>query len=57
MRSILITGGTGSFGQALVAYLLKYYGKRLKRIVVFSRDEYKQFNMANKVSYRKISSN
>jgi UDP-N-acetylglucosamine 4,6-dehydratase/5-epimerase len=48
MRSILITGGTGSFGQALVAYLLKYYGKKLKRIVVFSRDEYKQFNMANK---------
>lgn len=43
-KSILITGGTGSFGKALTAYLLKNYPK-IKRLVIFSRDENKQFEM------------
>jgi UDP-N-acetylglucosamine 4,6-dehydratase (inverting) len=43
-KSILITGGTGSFGNALVSYLLKNYPK-IKRLVIFSRDENKQFEM------------
>ena len=48
MKNILITGGTGSFGQAFVEFLLKKYKNKIKRIVIFSRDEFKQFHMANK---------
>ena len=43
-RSILITGGTGSFGQRFVEYALEELAP--KRLVVFSRDELKQFEMA-----------
>lgn len=43
--SILITGGTGSFGKAFVKRILKRYPE-IKRLVVFSRDELKQFEMA-----------
>ena len=42
-KSILITGGTGSLGNALVTYFLRNTNAR--RIVIFSRDELKQFNM------------
>ena len=45
-KVILITGGTGSFGNAFVNYLLKNY--RCKKIIIFSRDELKQFNMQKK---------
>lgn len=41
--SILITGGTGSFGQLFVKTILARY--KPKRVVVFSRDELKQFEM------------
>ena len=40
-KSILITGGTGSFGQNFVDQVLKKY-KDIKRLVIFSRDELKQ---------------
>ena len=43
-KSILITGGTGSFGKAMVSYLLKVKNGP-RRIVIFSRDELKQFEM------------
>ena len=43
-RSILITGGTGSFGKAFVRTVLDHC-PRVKRLVVFSRDELKQFEM------------
>jgi len=43
--SILLTGGTGSFGKAFVRTVLERYPK-VKRLVVFSRDELKQFEMA-----------
>lgn len=43
-RSILVTGGTGSFGRAFVRAVLDYCPK-VKRLVVFSRDELKQFEM------------
>lgn len=43
--SILITGGTGSFGRAFVRTVLTKYPK-IKRLVIFSRDELKQFEMA-----------
>jgi UDP-N-acetylglucosamine 4,6-dehydratase len=42
-KSILITGGTGSFGQQYVQTLLRNY--RPKKIIVYSRDELKQFEM------------
>lgn len=44
--SILITGGTGSFGKAFVATVLKRW-PRIRRLVVFSRDELKQFEMSH----------
>lgn len=43
-RSILITGGTGSFGHSFVSLTLKKYNP--KRLVIFSRDEMKQWEMA-----------
>lgn len=46
MESILITGGTGSFGKAFVKKILADY-KHVKRLVIFSRDEQKQFQMAH----------
>jgi UDP-N-acetylglucosamine 4,6-dehydratase len=42
-KSILITGGTGSFGQRFVKRVLERYAPR--RVVVYSRDELKQFEM------------
>lgn len=45
-KSILLTGGTGSFGNHFVEYVLKHYTP--KKIIIYSRDEYKQFVMANK---------
>lgn len=42
-RSILVTGGTGSFGKKFVRYVLDHFNPR--RIIVFSRDELKQFEM------------
>lgn len=47
--SVLVTGGTGSFGKAFVKYALANYD--LKRLVVFSRDELKQFEMAEEISH------
>ena len=43
--SILVTGGTGSFGHAFVPMTLKKYNP--KRLVILSRDEMKQWEMAN----------
>ena len=44
-KSILITGGTGSFGHHFVDYVLEHYNP--KKIIIYSRDEYKQFVMNN----------
>jgi len=46
-KTILVTGGTGSFGNAVITKLLQY---NPKQIVIFSRDEKKQFDMGNKYS-------
>lgn len=48
---ILITGGTGSFGQAFVRTLLESHAPA--RIVIYSRDELKQFEMAQKFPHAK----
>ena len=45
MKSILITGGTGSFGKKFVEILLKRHPD-IQRVVIYSRDELKQFEMA-----------
>lgn len=45
-KTILITGGTGSFGNHFVEYVLSHY--KPKKIIIYSRDEYKQFIMAGK---------
>ena len=45
-KTILVTGGTGSFGNAFTQYVLDHYTP--KKIIIYSRDEYKQFIMANK---------
>lgn len=50
-KTILITGGTGSFGHAFITYLLKNY--KCKKIIIFSRDELKQFNMQKKFENKK----
>ena len=44
-KSILITGGTGSLGQALTKEIFAKYPD-VKRVVIYSRDEQKQFQMA-----------
>ncbi|WP_167956002.1 UDP-N-acetylglucosamine 4,6-dehydratase (inverting) [Anaerosporobacter faecicola] len=52
-KTILITGGTGSFGNYFTDYVLKNY--KPKKIIIYSRDEYKQFIMANRLKkYEKI---
>lgn len=43
-KSILVTGGTGSFGQRFIAYILAHDNPR--EVIVFSRDEFKQSEMA-----------
>ena len=44
-KSILVTGGTGSFGKAFVKIVLRDYPK-IRRLIVFSRDELKQFELS-----------
>jgi len=44
-KTILITGGTGSFGKCFTKYVLTHYHP--KKIIIYSRDEFKQFIMAN----------
>jgi UDP-N-acetylglucosamine 4,6-dehydratase len=44
-KTILVTGGTGSFGKAYISNLLKSHNP--KKVIVFSRDELKQLDMRN----------
>lgn len=50
--SILVTGGTGSFGKKFIETILSNYPD-IKRLVVYSRDELKQFEMSHKFSKSK----
>ena len=45
-KTVLLTVGTGSFGNAFTRYVLENYNP--KKIIIYSRDEYKQFVMRNK---------
>ncbi len=51
-KSILITGGTGSFGKMFIKTLLKKYTP--SKIIVFSRDELKQFEMAQEFTEQEL---
>ena len=51
-KSILITGGTGSFGNEFVSTLIKNY-KKIKKLIIFSRDEHKQHEMSKRFSEEK----
>lgn len=52
-KVILITGGTGSFGHQFVNYVLDKYNP--KKVIIYSRDEYKQFIMNNEYKAHKQS--
>jgi len=54
-KSVLITGGTGSFGKAFTRKILEDYPD-IKRLIIFSRDELKQFEMAQTFSESKYPS-
>jgi len=50
-QNILITGGTGTFGQEITSFLLK--NNKVKKLIIFSRDENKQFEMSKKFGSNK----
>lgn len=50
-KSILVTGGTGSFGKKFIKTILLNHPE-ITRIVIFSRDEYKQFEMQNMAEFK-----
>ena len=51
-KSILITGGTGSFGKNSSTFIKKY--KKIKKLVIYSRDELKQSEMAINFNEKKF---
>ena len=53
-KSILITGGTGSFGNAFVKYLSEHH-QNVKKVIIYSRDELKQYEMKIRFSKLKFS--
>ncbi len=50
-KNVLITGGTGSFGKKFVQIVLEQY--KPERLIVFSRDELKQFEMSQRFNVKK----
>ena len=48
-KTVLITGGTGSLGKALTSHIFKHYSN-IKKLIILSRDEQKQFQMAQEFS-------
>jgi len=52
-KSLLVTGGTGSLGKALTQHILTKYPK-IKKLVIYSRDEQKQFQMAQEYPSNKF---
>ena len=49
-KSILVTGGTGSFGQRFIKTLLDRYEPN--RVIIYSRDEWKQSEMAARAEFK-----
>ena len=52
-KSILISGGTGSFGSSMIKFILSNF--KPKRLICFSRDELKQFNLSKELNEKKNS--
>jgi len=50
-KSILVTGATGSFGKYFIEYIIKNY-PNFKKLVIFSRDELKQFEMSKQKKFQ-----
>ena len=50
-KTILVTGGTGSFGKALISNIISKYSN-FKKLIVFSRDELKQHEMLQNKIYQ-----
>tara|TARA_Y100001970_G_scaffold294347_1_gene451142 strand:- start:28 stop:1023 length:996 start_codon:yes stop_codon:yes gene_type:complete len=50
-KSILVTGATGSFGKAYIEHLIKNHSN-FKRLVIFSRDELKQYEMSKQKKFQ-----
>ena len=50
-KTILITGGTGSFGKKFVETILRDY-PQVKKIIIYSRDELKQFELKQKYPHQ-----
>ena len=51
-KTVLITGGTGSFGKSFVDQIIKKH-KNIKKLIIFSRDELKQFNLSKQYNGEK----
>lgn len=51
-KTIFLTGGTGSFGHAFVREVTKKH--KPKKIIIFSRDEWKQSEMAKKINHKSL---
>ncbi len=51
-KTVLLTGGTGSFGKAFIKKVLQ--DNEIAKLIVFSRDELKQFELAGSISSEKI---
>ena len=52
-KNIFVTGGTGSFGKSFIKKLLTDY--KPNKIIIFSRDELKQFEMQNSIDFSKYN--
>lgn len=52
-KTLLITGGTGSFGKSFTRYILNKY-KGIKKLIIFSRDELKQYEMQKSFSKKEL---
>lgn len=53
-KTILITGGTGTFGKHFLNYIIKNK-VNFKKIIIFSRDEFKQFNLQNQFDKKTLN--
>ena len=54
-KTILLTGGTGSFGKEFAKLLLKKYTNNKFKIYIYSRDELKQFEMKNEINDNRVN--
>ena len=53
-KTVLVTGGTGSFGKKFIQTILMNYSE-VKKVIIYSRDELKQFEMSNQPEFKEFS--